>query len=42
MTRIFDSRPWLAPLVFIALFVLAPLVPGGYALYIFTDRKSVV
>ncbi|OAK64533.1 branched-chain amino acid ABC transporter permease [Variovorax paradoxus] len=36
MTRIFDSRPWLAPLVFIALFVLAPLIPGGYVLYIFT------
>ncbi|UUZ66442.1 hypothetical protein LP417_32990 (plasmid) [Polaromonas sp. P1-6] len=36
MTRIFDSQPWLAPLVFILAFVFAPLIPGGYVLYIFT------
>jgi branched-chain amino acid transport system permease protein len=36
MTRLFDSRPWLAPLVFILAIVLAPLLPGGYVLYIFT------
>lgn len=36
MTRVFDSRPWLAPLVFVLLFVLAPLLPGGYVLYIVT------
>jgi branched-chain amino acid transport system permease protein len=36
MRRIFDTRPWLAPLLFVLAFVLAPLLPGGYVLYIFT------
>jgi branched-chain amino acid transport system permease protein len=32
----FDRKPWLAPLLFVLAFVLAPLIPGGYVLYIFT------
>ena len=36
MQRLFDSRPWLAPLLFVLAFVLAPLLPGGYVLYIFS------
>lgn len=36
MKRIFDSQPWLAPLVFVLLLVLAPLFSGGYVLYIVT------
>lgn len=36
MKRIFDSKPWLAPLVFVLLLVLAPLFSGGYVLYIVT------
>ncbi|MBP6897401.1 branched-chain amino acid transport system permease protein [Pseudacidovorax sp. 1753] len=36
MTHLLDGRPWLAPALFVALLVLAPLVPGGYVLYIAT------
>lgn len=36
MNRLFDLYPWLGPLVFVLGLVLAPLVPGGYVLYIFT------
>lgn len=36
MNRIFDAHPWLGPLAFVLGLVLAPLVPGGYVLYIFT------
>ena len=36
MKRLFDDRPWLGPLLFVLAFVLAPLLPGGYVLYIFS------
>ena len=36
MTKVFDAYPWLGPLLFVLAFVLAPLVSGGYVLYIFT------
>lgn len=36
MSRLLHSRPWLAPLAFVLAFVLLPLLPGGYVLYIFT------
>nr|WP_288851565.1 branched-chain amino acid ABC transporter permease [uncultured Acidovorax sp.] len=36
MTKVFDAYPWLGPLLFVLTFVLVPLVPGGYVLYIFT------
>lgn len=36
MTKVFDAYPWLGALLFALAFVLAPLVSGGYVLYIFT------
>jgi branched-chain amino acid transport system permease protein len=36
MRELLHSRPWLAPLLFVLAFVLLPLLPGGYVLYIFT------
>jgi branched-chain amino acid transport system permease protein len=36
MKNLLHSRPWLAPLAFVLAFVLLPLLPGGYVLYIFT------
>ncbi len=36
MRALFDKHPWLGPALFITLFVAAPLLPGGYVLYIFS------
>lgn len=36
MNRLLDRRSWLAPALFVGGVVLAPLLPGGYVLYIFT------
>lgn len=36
MRTLFDKHPWLGPALFTLLFVVAPLLPGGYVLYIFT------
>src|SRR5690606_8753540 len=36
MTKVLDTFPWLGPVLFVLAIVLAPLVPGGYVLYIFT------
>ena len=36
MRELLHARPWLAPLLFVVAFVLLPLIPGGYVLYIFT------
>ena len=36
MRTVFDKHPWLGPALFTLLFVAAPLLPGGYVLYIFT------
>jgi branched-chain amino acid transport system permease protein len=30
------ARPWMGPLLFVVLLVAAPLLPGGYVLYIFS------
>lgn len=36
MRTVFDKHLWLGPALFTLLFVAAPLLPGGYVLYIFT------
>ena len=36
MRELLHARPWLGPVLFVLAFVLLPLIPGGYVLYIFT------
>ena len=36
MRELLHARPWLGPLLFVLAFVLLPLIPGGYVLYIFS------
>ena len=36
MNRLFSTHSWLSPALFVLLMVLAPLLFGGYVLYIFT------
>jgi branched-chain amino acid transport system permease protein len=36
MRDLLQTHPWLGPLLFVLLLVAAPLIPGGYVLYIFS------